>query len=209
MIPVIQTVLTGITAFSATNVDDIVILMLLFSQRNASFQTRHIVIGQYLGLTVLFLASLPGFIGGLMVPKAWIGLLGLVPIGLGILQLFKRDDEQVQWSGQSLKASSKAVRFLSPQVLSVTGITIANGADNIGIYVPLFASSTGFQLLVILGVFYALIGVWCYAALQLAGQPTIARLLMQYGRVIVPVVFIGLGVFILIESHSYQLLPWF
>lgn len=209
MIPVIQTVLTGITAFSATNVDDIVILMLFFSQRNASFQTRHIVIGQYLGFTVLLLASLPGFIGGLMVPKAWIGLLGLVPIGLGILQLFKRDDEQVQWSGQSLKSSGKTVRFLSPQVLSVTGITIANGADNIGIYVPLFASSTGFQLLVILGVFYALIGVWCYAAFRLARQPTIARLLMHYGHAIVPVVFIGLGVFILIESHSYQLLPWF
>lgn len=35
---------TGITAFTATNLDDILILMLFFSQVNAVFRRQHIVI---------------------------------------------------------------------------------------------------------------------------------------------------------------------
>ena len=54
---------TGLTAFSATNIDDIVILTLFFSQVNAAFRRRHIVVGQYLGFGTLVLASLPGFFG--------------------------------------------------------------------------------------------------------------------------------------------------
>jgi len=52
---------TGVTAFTATNIDDIVILLLFFSQVNASFRRHHIVVGQYLGFTVLVIFSLPGF----------------------------------------------------------------------------------------------------------------------------------------------------
>ena len=82
---------TGITAFVATNIDDIIILLLFFAQVDANFRRRHIVIGQYLGFTLLILASLPGFFGGLIVPREWIGLLGLLPIAIGIKQLMSRE----------------------------------------------------------------------------------------------------------------------
>jgi cadmium resistance protein CadD (predicted permease) len=49
---------TGIAAFTATNLDDLVILTLLFSQVNATFRHRHVVIGQYLGFCTLVIASL-------------------------------------------------------------------------------------------------------------------------------------------------------
>src|SRR6476469_2184456 len=87
-------IIAGFTSFAATNIDDIIILMLFFAQVNSSFRPKHIVSGQYLGFTVLILASLPGFFGGLIVPKAWIGLLGLLPIAIGISHLVKRDNEE-------------------------------------------------------------------------------------------------------------------
>jgi cadmium resistance protein CadD (predicted permease) len=37
---------TGFTAFTATNLDDILILMLFFSQVNTIFRKRHIIAGQ-------------------------------------------------------------------------------------------------------------------------------------------------------------------
>ena len=86
----VPTVTTGITAFVATNIDDIVILMLLFSQVDATLRPKHIIAGQYLGFTVLVAASMPGFLGGFWLPKLWLGLLGLVPIGMGIRQLVDR-----------------------------------------------------------------------------------------------------------------------
>ena len=79
----ITALLTGISVFVATNIDDIVILTLFFSQPN-QYLRRHIILGQYLGFTALIGASLVGYFGGLFVPKAWIGLLGFVPIAIGI-----------------------------------------------------------------------------------------------------------------------------
>ena len=39
-------VITGVAAFAATNVDDIFILMLFFSQVGGQFRNRHVVLGQ-------------------------------------------------------------------------------------------------------------------------------------------------------------------
>ena len=133
-------IIAGITSFAATNIDDIVILMLFFSQVNATFRPRHIVIGQYLGFTALIVASLPGFFGGLIVPKAIIGLLGLVPIAIGIKQLVNREDEEneVQTVSDEFNSSllSKLTNLFNPQIFNVAAVTIANGGDNIGIYLP-------------------------------------------------------------------------
>jgi cadmium resistance protein CadD (predicted permease) len=75
---------TGLSAFVATNLDDIVILSLFFSQVNAMFRNRHIVTGQYLGFSALVMVSLPSFFGSLILPEPWIGLLGIAPIMIGI-----------------------------------------------------------------------------------------------------------------------------
>jgi cadmium resistance transport/sequestration family protein len=208
----ISTIVTGVTAFVATNIDDIVILMLLFTQTNASFHRKHIVAGQYLGFSALLLASLPGFFGGLVVPKAWLGLLGVVPIAIGISHLINPDQEQDLQAVPTSFSSTKVpivTGLFTPQIYHVAAITIANGGDNIGIYVPLFANTNLVGLGVLLAVFFTLIAVWCYIAFQLTRHPRIAPILTRYGKRAVPFVLIALGIFILIESHTYQLLPWF
>jgi cadmium resistance transport/sequestration family protein len=211
---IVQAITTGTVAFAATNIDDIIILMLFFAQVNATFRPYHIVAGQYLGFLVLILASLPGFVGGLLIPKAWIGLLGILPIIIGVSQLLNRDkpDTDVQTlSHQPVNSTlersplSKLATLLTPQTYSVAAVTLANGGDNIGIYVPLFASCDLPMLLLILAVFFGLIGVWCYVAYRLAQFPAIAHILTRYGHAIVPFVLIALGMFILLESKTYQL----
>ncbi len=207
-------ILAGVTSFAATNIDDIVILMLFFAQVNATFRPRHIVVGQYLGFTALILASLPGFFGGLIVPKAWIGLLGLVPIAIGISHLVKRenDDNEVQavsgeFNRESNSPVSKLANLFNPQTLNVAAVTVANGGDNIGIYLPLFASSDLRSLVVILAVFSVMVGVWSYVAYRLTRHKVIANILTRYTKAVVPFILIGLGIFILIDSGTYRLLP--
>jgi cadmium resistance transport/sequestration family protein len=205
-----QALIAGITSFVATNIDDIVLLTLFFSQVNAGLRVRHIVIGQYLGFAGLVLLSLPGFFGGLLIPETWIGLLGLLPIAIGILKLVKpEEDEEIQTVSEEFLRSqkqSKLTSWLSPQTYSVAAVTIANGGDNVGIYIPLFAGSNLPSLSVILAVYFVLVGVWCYIAQRIARQPAIAPLLSRYGEKLVPWVLIGLGVYILIESESYRLI---
>jgi cadmium resistance transport/sequestration family protein len=202
---------TGITSFAATNLDDIVVLIIFFSQIKADFRPRHIFLGQYLGFLILILASLPGFFGGLIIPDAWVGLLGILPIVIGLRQLFNSStDDAVQTVPYQLDGqSSRFASFLAPQTYHVAAVTVANGGDNIGTYVPLFANSDLASLLVILTVFLVLISVWCGIAYYLARHPSISPVLTRYGEAIVPYVLIAIGLFILIENGSYQLLPMF
>lgn len=194
---------TGITAFVATNLDDIVILSLFCSQVNAIFRHRHIVTGQYLGFSLLVIASLPSFFGSFFLPKPWIGLLGIVPIAMGINHWRNLEPEDTNVVEEQ-SINSWFTSFVSPQTYSVAAVTIANGSDNIAIYAPLFASSTWESLLTILTVFFTLVGVWCYAAYQLARTGAIASALTRYGNQLVPFVLIGLGVVILLNSHTLE-----
>lgn len=207
----------GIIAFVATNIDDIVILLLFFSQLDSNFRRRHIVIGQYLGFTAIILASLPGFFGGLVIQREVIGLLGLLPIAIGLKQLLNRESEttEVQTVTTDFKQSSHPhpvlsflLSILHPQTYKVAAVTIANGGDNISIYIPLFAGHDFASLGVILGVFLAMVGVWCYIAYLLTRQATIANILSRYGQAIVPFVLIGLGLFIMYERGTFNLIPW-
>jgi cadmium resistance transport/sequestration family protein len=201
----IRATIAGITAFIATNIDDILVLMLFFSQVDAVFRRHQIVVGQYLGFAVLLLASLPGFFGGFLIPRPWIGLLGLLPIAIGLSYLTQKQvDEEVQITTNSVKYPFASI--LSPQTYQVAAVTIANGGDNIGIYLPLFASSSWVELSIILIVFLIMIGVWCAIANYLAHHRLLAHPLTQYGKRIVPFVLIGLGLYILWESKTYTLL---
>lgn len=211
---VISTIITGIIAFAATNIDDIIILLLFFSQVNTRLSRQHIVVGQYLGFTTIIIASLPGYFGGLIVPREWIGLLGLLPIAIGIKQLISREDTtQVQTVSSELEkatTSNPIVSFLfsvlNPQTYKVAAVTVANGGDNISIYIPLFAGSQLTSLGVILAVFFIMVGVWCAIAYLLTRQPTIAHVLSRYGKHVVPFVLIGLGLSIMYERGTFGLI---
>lgn len=97
---------------------------------------------------------------------------------------------------------SDSPTILSPQTYAVAALTVANGSDNIGVYMPLFANCTGATLLLTLGIFFTMVGVWCYAAYKLTHIPTVSRLLTRYGNVCVPYVLIALGMLILRDSQT-------
>ncbi len=143
-----------------------------------------------------------------MIPRAWIGLLGFVPIAIGISNLVNnlKDEPEIQTVSDSNTAKNLLI-VIAPQTYKVAAVTFANGGDNIGIYVPLFASSNLAELAVICLTFLVLIGVWCYVAYRLTRHKAIAHILTKYGERIVPFVLIGLGIYILLENHTYQLLP--
>jgi cadmium resistance transport/sequestration family protein len=195
---------TGLTAFAATNLDDIIVLSLFFSQVNTCFRRRHIVIGQYIGFSALVIASLPSFFGRFILPESWIGLLGIVPLIIGINRLLNQETNDTEDLNTSESSQAWWSNFLSPQTYGVAAVTIANGSDNISIYMPMFASNTWDKLLVILVVFFVMVGVWCYTAYHLTQIQAIASVINRYGNSLVPFILMGLGVSILIESQTLE-----
>ncbi|MEH2317617.1 cadmium resistance transporter [Nostoc sp.] len=213
----ISTLIIGISAAFATTFDDNLYLTAFFGKVNRSFRPKHIVLGEFLGFTALVFASLPGFFGGMIIPTTWIGLLGLLPIAIGISNLISREqqEETVQAVSIDLISSVKSGRqkksllatIRDPQTYRVSAVTIANGGNNIGIYVPLFASSNLPSLGVIVCVCYFTVGAWCLLSYNLTRNPLMTPVLTRYGRKIFPFVLIYLGLSILIKSESYRLLP--
>jgi cadmium resistance transport/sequestration family protein len=203
MIEIITAISTGVAAFVATNLDDILILTILFTRAGKLFRRRDIVIGQYIGFSLLVIASLAGFFGCFLIPPEWIRYLGLVPVILGVVSLLQKEDEEdpesVSIDLDTAKRSPLS-NWFDPRTYGVAALTVANGSDNIGIYVPLFASSTITSLIVIVSVFLILVGVWCAIAYGLTNMPTVATILTGQGSTLVPCVLIGLGIFIVKES---------
>ena len=79
-------------------------------------------------------------------------------------------------------------------------MTFANGGDNIGVYVPVFATTETSGLVTYCIGFLVMVGVWCAAGHYCATRPLVARALSRWGHYLLPVVLIGLGLLILVEG---------
>ncbi|WP_315120738.1 cadmium resistance transporter [uncultured Clostridium sp.] len=225
----ISTVITAFVAFISTNIDDIFILMLLSSQINNVMKTRHIVIGHYLGIGALIAISIIGALGASVIPHEYIGLLGLVPIYLGIKayvdhkkeikdnentaqqELQKSENGKVEeiieetTDIQEKRIATFIKNFINPSVVKVFIVTFANGGDNIGIYIPLFARMNLMDILITVIIFLILTTLWCFIGIKLSEHPFVQRSIEKYEHIFVPIIFIGLGVFILMESGIISL----
>lgn len=186
----VMLVATSIILFMATNIDDLFFLMTWFSQAKTTEQKLCIAGGQYLGFLLLLITSMLGAFGTFLIQKEWVGLLGLLPIYIGIkslIMLYRSRSEQINVVGWLLKTAA---------------ITFANGSDNIGVYIPYFSTNSLENLMLILFIFLALVAVWCYIGNLLSNQPFIAQILERNGHIIVPIMLILLGVYILIKQGT-------
>lgn len=219
----ISTVIMAFVSFTSTNIDDIFVLMLFFSQINNVMKRRHVVIGQYLGIGVLIAISIIGALGVSVIPHEYVALLGLTPIYLGIKEYvdYKKEIKSNGNTGHQklqnvedrqleAKTENRIITFIksiiNPSVLKVFSVTLANGGDNIGIYIPLFSGMSLVGILVTVIIFIFLIALWCFIALKLAEHPFVQSNIEKYKHLFVPIIFIGLGIFILIESGTISFL---
>lgn len=208
----IQTIVSAIAVFVATSIDYLLILTILFSQVRTKKGITHIVGGQYLGTAILVAVSLLAAYVLHFIPEEWmIGFLGLVPIILGIRVAVKGDDDDGEDEAGELAEKMEA-RKSSRLFWTITLITIASGGDNLGVYIPYFASLSVGAILVALLVFAVATTVLCYLGYKLSTIRLISNTLEKYEKIIVPIVYIALGIYIMIESGTFgkllQLIGW-
>jgi cadmium resistance protein CadD (predicted permease) len=187
----------AIVLFVSTNVDDLVVLVGFFA--HPRFRARDIVTGQYAGLAVLFTLSMAAALLSLVIPKAYLGLLGIFPILVGIRKLLELRHDPVR------PASTKALGVTTGSfgnIASVALVTVANGGDNIGVYTPSFAVHSGGQVAIIALVFVVMTGLLCMLAHRMVSHPRLGTPLRGYGRVFAPLLLIGLGILIIHNAGS-------
>ena len=184
------------------SLDLLIILMLFFAKRKSREDIINIYLGQFLGSVSLILLSLLfAFVLHYIPSKEILGLLGLIPIFLGLKVLFLGDSDGEAIAKEGLRKDNKNLIFL------VAMITFAScGADNIGIFVPYFITLNLADLIVALLTFLVMIYLLVFSAQKLAQLPSVGETLEKYSRWFIAVVYLGLGIYILIENNSFDML---
>ncbi|KXU86606.1 cadmium transporter [Paraburkholderia monticola] len=216
-------VLLAIAAYAATNIDNLFVLLGFLTEAGA--QRRRVVLGQYAGSLLLVAAAL--VLAALLtrLPTGYVGLLGLLPIAVGLHKGWQRfgpghaqrddskDDQATAHAPAHAPDDAPAARSpaASPTASgssswTVAGVAIANGSDNIAVYVPLYASHTPAENALVSLVFIAMIGLWCAGAAWLVDHPLLGAPIRRYGSALLPLILLAIGVSVIVNNDTLRLL---
>lgn len=195
----------AVVLFISTDLDDVFVLLGFFA--DPRFRIRQIVAGQFMGIALLYLVSVVGSRVSLVLPPGVIGLLGLVPITMGLKSAWEL------WTSSDANEQASAENRRSPigsaNIAPVFAMTIANGGDNVSVYIPLFAMRSGSNIAIMGIVFGIMTAIWLTFAYWLTRHRAIGAPVRRYTRQLMPFVFIALGVFILYQGATVRLLHAF
>lgn len=188
------TIVTAAGLFTGTNIDDIIVLAVLFVSARARGAPKpwQVWAGQYAGFTVLVAVSVIAALGLTIIPDTWVGLLGLIPFALGAHGLL----QSARAHGNGVQVSAAPATGL----LSVMMLTIGNSADNLAVYPPVLRTIGTGSAITTLVVFAAGVALWCLAGSWLSSHKKVIDLIERYGHWIVPAVFMAIGVIIIAGS---------
>jgi cadmium resistance protein CadD (predicted permease) len=186
----------GVLSFISTNLDDLLLLLILFS--TPRLKKNEVILGQFIGMGFLIaLSSLSSYLGTVIFPHEWLRYLGIMPIAMGAKKLiclwFTKKNKS---NHHSLDIKSN-IRFKS-QFVSVALITLVNGGDNVAVYIPIFASHTVLDQIGLIIIYLSMTALWCWLAYFLTLRSQSIRVLQTYGEILFPFVLILLGIQVII-----------
>ncbi|MBW2426259.1 MAG: cadmium resistance transporter [Deltaproteobacteria bacterium] len=182
------------TSFAATNVDNLALLVGWILGRQAS--PRQLFAAHMLGmLTLLGLAFVFGR-GADLFPVEAVGYLGVIPIGLGLKGLFDLARRE------TFDEAAPLAQDRHPRVLSIAATQVANGADTVLVFGPLFADSARGIDLVLLGGFLGMAMIWLGLARLLARHAARVRFVERLAPFVAPIFLILVGVYILLDTRT-------
>lgn len=185
----------AVVVFASTNIDDIILLSVFFA--DPAIRTRPVIAGQFLGIGAIVAVSIAAGLASLAIPPGWVALLGLAPLLLGIRGFFKLfRKSQGDAVGERTEREHRIEAKTRSQVLAVASVTMANGGDNLGVYIPLFAKTPS-TIPINITVFAVMTALWCLIGYGLVKNPLLSGKISRYGHIALPFVLVGLGLHIL------------
>jgi cadmium resistance protein CadD (predicted permease) len=196
----LRAVTAAVVLFAATNVDDMLLLSLYFGQaKRDPVAERRIVLGQYLGVGAIVAISALGAFAFGRLPSAAVAYLGLVPLALGV----RAGVEALRH--RRLHPEAAIPPRGAPNTGRIAAVTLSNGGDNIGVYVPVFTVIGPAVSAVYVIVFFAMVAVWCVVGRYFATRPPVAAVLDRWGHIVLPIVLITIGAIILVQGDAFGL----
>jgi cadmium resistance protein CadD (predicted permease) len=185
---------TAAGVFIGSNVDDLIVLIVLFlSARAGKLPVSRIVAGQYLGYGILVAGSIVIALGLAAVPQRWVGLVGFVPLTLGLWGLVG-----------AVRNGPEHQPILARRLWAIAALTVANGSDDLSVYAPLLRTNTVADDVLIVLVLLISVALLCAIAWWLGTRRRVIKTLKHFGHWVVPLVFIAIGVLVIVDSGLFH-----
>ena len=204
----IQTIFSAILSFLSTNVDDLILLMILSGQAGINkVKKRHIWAGQYLAIGSITALGMIGALALGLLPdgfEAYLRYMGILPILIAawhILQIFlqNREKHRTQLHARLKKAPNHTENTVGKVgIAQVFFLLFSAGVDNAGVYIPVFSKMNTVGRLTALAVFFVLTGALCWFAMKLANNKVFETAMKKYETVLVPIVLALIGLAMLV-----------
>jgi cadmium resistance protein CadD (predicted permease) len=199
-------------AFVATNVDNCVVTMAMVA--GAPVERAHrIAAGQVVGFALLVAVSAAAAALLFEFSAAVVGLLGLVPLAIGVRGLVGLwrthpgdESEPAPAAGRRLRRPKPEQRAVGRSLTAAALVTIAAGGDNLAAYIPLFRVGGATNVGATLSVF--VVGEVLVTWLVLTGgrHPTTRGVMLRLGHFAVPVLLCCIGILVMLEAGTFTLL---
>jgi cadmium resistance protein CadD (predicted permease) len=203
-------------AFVATNVDNVVVAMAMVA--GAPLNRAHrIAAGQVFGFVVLVVVAAAGAAVLFEFSTAVVGLLGLVPLAIGVrgLVLLARHPDGESSDDTPRRATEGTTRrrrrfgaeerAVGRGFIAAALVTIAAGGDNLAVYIALVRVGGATNIGAIVAVF--VVGEALVTWLILAGgrHPKARAAMQRVGHVAVPILLCCLGILVMVQAGTFSL----
>lgn len=192
-------IIVGVTAgaFVSTNLDNLLLLATMYSR-----YYRHpwtVTAGYFVGMNLIAAITIAVGLVGEFIPIAYLGLLGVIPMMIGVFALWKlyrqsRNTEEVD----SAYAGNSALAIF----FALITIQLSNGADTIITFSALYADSSNPSDYIVAPTFFAMVGLFAWLAFYSVKHPRLSHVLVRYGQYVTPFILIFVGFYIFSNTAS-------
>jgi cadmium resistance protein CadD (predicted permease) len=191
-------IVVGVTAgaFIGTNMDNFLLLVTMYSRY---FRHPWVVTAGYVAGMIL-IAMITIAIGELgdLIPIAYLGLLGVIPMMMGVFALWKLFRGPQPDEVNSTFAGNSGLAIFS----ALVAIQLSNGTDTIITFSALYADSSDPSDFIVAPTFFTMVGIFYWVAYYSVRHPGLGQLLARYGKYVTPFILILVGFYIFTDTAS-------
>lgn len=170
--------------FIGVNLDFFVILLFLLQK----YSFKDTLIGYEVGMMLVFtISAMAGQVIQSFIPGWSIGLLGIIPIYMGIRG--ENDDDDPQRTKSATGIISVLLIYL-----------VSCGADNIAVYVPILATMNLATILMTMIYFIILTAISLTLTYFFGQIPMIKNIFERWGAPLSRIIYILIGIFVMIDT---------
>jgi cadmium resistance protein CadD (predicted permease) len=181
-------------AYVATNLDNFILLVALLARYRK--QTANVIAGFFASTLILVLVGMWIGKAANIVPVEYLGLLGFVPISIGVIELIQLR----RGNTDATEAKEDSADGAQKVFTTTLGTQLGNGADTVVIFGVLFIDSMPAADILAVITFAAMAFIFVCVGIYAVRHPALCEWIDRYAHRAMPFILIIVGVYVIANT---------